>query len=339
MQLSSLRATASSTRDAIDPRWLDQQLAIATRAAARLTSLCEALIEVSRSTVGGFELKREDVDLSRLVRDVVERTSPELKRARCEVKVTADDTVSGDWDRLALERVISQLLSNAMKYGAHGAIDISVRAVDGDAAELTVRDHGIGISPEDRARIFERFGRGGSIEHYGGFGVGLWLVRRLVEAHGGEVAVTDAPGGGAQFVVRLPRHAPAPASKPKRGTQMDGAKVRVLVVDDDDDVREIMQMGLGTAGYETSGAMNGADALEALQREVPDVVLLDMMMPVMNGPQLLAALRADERYRDLPVIMVTAWPGEASALQGAQEVLSKPVDLGQLVRTIDRAVH
>jgi len=122
---------------------------------------------------------------------------------------------------------------------------------------------------------------------------------------------------------------------------MEGERMRarVLLVDDDDDTREILHMSLELAGHEVHDASNGLVALESLTHDVPDVVLLDMMMPVMNGPEFLAAVRADDRYRRLPVIVVTAWPAEAESLPGIEGVVSKPVDLTELLRAIDRTVH
>jgi PAS domain S-box-containing protein len=342
MQLTSLRAVAATAKDPLDPRWVDRHLATAQRAAIRLGRLIESLLDVSRATVGGFPLERERVDLLVLAREVVARAGDELARANCRVTVDGTSGVVGRWDRLALERVLLHLLGNAMKYGPGRPVAITVSSHD-DVAELTVRDHGIGIAENQREHVFERFARLGPLQHYGGFGLGLWLVRRLVEAHGGSVEARAPAGEGAEMAVRLPLSAGAVVAVETKtgGTMGDGkeARTRVLVVDDDDDVREILAMGLGGAGYEVHESPDGAAALEELAREKPDIVLLDMMMPVMSGPEFLAKVRADARYRDLPILMVTAWPGEARNIEGANGVLTKPVDLGQLVRTIDRTLH
>jgi len=337
MQVISLRTAIAAAKGQVDGAWVDRQLDIVQRAAARLTRLTEELLTVSRTTVGGFSLTREDLDLVALVRGVVARSLPELERARCAVNVDAKGAVRGSWDRLALERVMTQLLSNAMKYGAGRPVDISVVGRDG-SARLTIRDHGIGIGEEDRPHLFERFARFAPLQNYGGFGVGLWLVRRVVEAHGGNVAAVDPEGEGAKFVIELPR-APAEELHRREGESVPPTPAHVLLVDDDDDVREILEMSLATAGYDVRSAANGREALDALAKEVPDVVLLDMMMPVMSGPEFLAAIRAQERYRNLPVVLVTAWPREGEKLPGAQAVIAKPVDLNELVATIDRTVH
>jgi len=119
------------------------------------------------------------------------------------VRLEAQAPVVGNWDKARLEQVVTNLLSNAIKYGAGAPIAINVRTFDG-RARLAVRDEGIGVSPSERGRIFERFERAVSAKHYGGLGLGLYIVRRIVDAHGGQIAVESAPGAGAQFVVELP---------------------------------------------------------------------------------------------------------------------------------------
>lgn len=338
MQVQSLRASAASATAALDPGWVDRQLAIVERSAVRLAKLIEDLLEVSRASVGGFLLEREDMDLVELVRGVAHGSIGERGQPSVPVAISGDASVTGKWDRLALERVVAQMLSNAMKYGMGRPIEIGIKNL-GDDAELTVRDHGIGIPVEHRDELFERFARFAPINHFGGMGVGLWLVRRVVAAHGGTVSASDAAGGGTCFTLRLPRMVDETRSdETEREPPPKGAD-SVLVVDDDDDVREIVQLGLTGAGYRVRGAANGVEALDALATEVPDLVLLDMMMPVMNGPEFLAAVRADPRYRALPVLIVTAWPAEAAALKGAHGVVAKPVDLGKLVSTINSTLH
>jgi PAS domain S-box-containing protein len=343
MQLTSLRAVAATAKDPLDPRWVDRHLATAQRAAVRLGRLVESLLDVSRATVGGFPLEREKVDLIALAKEVAERSRDDLERVHCSLTVNGNgyESIEGLWDRMVLERVLLHLLANAMKYGPRKPIEITVGS-DGDFAVLTVRDHGIGIPEGEQRRIFDRFARVAPIQNYGGFGLGLWLVRRLAEAHGGSVEARQPDGEGAEISVRLPMAPMVTQDETKSGGSMGevkAARPRVLVVDDDDDVRDILSMGLGGAGYDVHGSADGAEALEAISHEKPDIVLLDMMMPVMNGPEFLARVRADERYRDLPVLVVTAWPGEARNVEGANGVLAKPVDLGQLVRTIDRTLH
>jgi PAS domain S-box-containing protein len=191
----------------IDPAELAAQLVPMRRAAQRMSELVDDLLEVSRMTVGHIPLDLKEVDLGGTVREVVERMRPQIDRAGCVLSLRADDPISGRWDRTRLEQVVANLVSNAIKYGANAPVEIVVEA-SGDLARFSVRDHGIGIAPEDRARIFERFERVSQAGQYGGFGIGLWVVRWLVEAHGGSVRVESRPGEGSRFTVEIPRTAP-----------------------------------------------------------------------------------------------------------------------------------
>ena len=171
---------------------------------ARLIRLADELLDVSRIASGSLHLELEEMDLGVLSRDVVERLEESARRAGCTLSLHASDGVIGFWDRLRLEQVLSNLLTNAMKYGADAPIEVEISA-RGDAARMTVRDHGIGIHDEDQRRIFERFERAVSGESFPGMGLGLFITREIVEAHGGKIAVESRPGDGARFEVTLPR--------------------------------------------------------------------------------------------------------------------------------------
>jgi signal transduction histidine kinase len=150
-----------------------------------------------------FTLALEDVELSSLVRDVVERHRPESERQGTPVSIRAAAGVTGHWDRLRLDQVVSNLVGNAVKYGRGKPVEVEVEA-DGGEATLVVRDHGIGISPEDRKRIFGRFERAVSETNYGGFGLGLWITGQIVKALHGRIEVESTVGEGSAFRVVLP---------------------------------------------------------------------------------------------------------------------------------------
>jgi protein-histidine pros-kinase len=180
------------------------------RATRRLNRLVGQLLDVSRITASKLLLEQEEVDLSALVRAVAEQMEDVLARAGCELRFGASTVVAGHWDPLRLEQVVTNLLSNAAKYGQGQPIEVEVDLAAPGQARLTVRDHGIGIAAEDQPRIFERFERVVSDRSHAGFGLGLWISRAIVEAHGGTLRVTSEPGVGSCFIVELPREPALP---------------------------------------------------------------------------------------------------------------------------------
>jgi signal transduction histidine kinase/DNA-binding NarL/FixJ family response regulator len=170
----------------------------------RLTALVDRLLDVSRIRVGRLDLQAEEFDLAQCVREVAARFNESALRVGCEMRVETPPTVVGAWDQMRMEQVISNLLTNAIKFCEKKPIDIGLSAADGTVA-LTVRDSGTGI-PKDRVPfIFERFERGVSAKNYGGLGLGLYVTRQIVEAHGGVIEVDSEVGRGSVFRVRLPR--------------------------------------------------------------------------------------------------------------------------------------
>jgi signal transduction histidine kinase len=190
-------------RRGLDDDSVTQRLATMVRQTTRLSKLVENLLDLSRIAAGRLTLQTEEFDFSEMVQDVVRRLAPEAESLGCTLEVHAGGPIRGRWDQLRLEQVVSNLLANAVKYGAAHPIEIDVRSMD-RKVRLTMRDHGIGISPQDAARVFERFERAVSVRHYGGLGLGLYITRQIVEAHGGAISVDSRPGDGATFTVVLP---------------------------------------------------------------------------------------------------------------------------------------
>ena len=185
------------------PARIGERLDKIERVADRMRILIDELLDVSRITAGRLNLQLEEVDLAAMVVENVGRLSESLTRAGSEVQLDVDGALRGRWDRSRVEQVVTNLLSNAIKYGKGKPIEVRAEA-RADRAVLTVRDHGIGIEPEDQARIFDRFERAVSSRHFGGLGLGLWIVRQIIEAHGGTISVDSTPGQGARFQVALP---------------------------------------------------------------------------------------------------------------------------------------
>jgi signal transduction histidine kinase len=180
---------------------------IAERQLERLGRLVEELLDVSRITAGHLRLEPEILSLGNLAAEVVARMGEEIRTAGCTTTFRPDPRAIGNWDRLRIEQVATNLISNAIKYGAGKLIEISVSVEGGDAV-LAVRDHGIGIAPALQERIFERFGRAVPARDYPGLGLGLFIARQIVDAHGGTIRVVSAPGQGATFRVELPMDIP-----------------------------------------------------------------------------------------------------------------------------------
>jgi PAS domain S-box-containing protein len=196
-------------RDAFDEK-LAVKLDRASRNAERLAELMATLLDVGRIASGSLSLSRDEVDLSSLVADSIERLTESAQAAKCEMVAEIEPGIIGRWDSLRISQVITNLLANAYKYAGGYRVYVTVRR-DGDTAVVTVRDHGPGIAPEHRVRIFDRFERAAS-PTLGGLGLGLYVAHQIVSAHGGTIGVTGADGGGARFEIRLP------LNKPEDGT-------------------------------------------------------------------------------------------------------------------------
>ncbi len=189
-----------SSAGAANAEWVLRQTESSRRAVRRLNRLVEDLLDMSRIGAGRLELSLEEVELGALVREVAERFAESTASA---LVVEAPQPVVGRFDRSRLEQVLMNLVGNALKYGEGKPVTVAVSAEAG-RARLEVRDQGIGIPPESQKRIFERFHRASTARNYGGLGLGLWISRDIVEAHGGRIAVTSAPGSGSAFRVELP---------------------------------------------------------------------------------------------------------------------------------------
>jgi light-regulated signal transduction histidine kinase (bacteriophytochrome) len=189
---------------------MHRRLEVARSQVGRLEKLISDLLDVSHISAGHLRVTLEMVDLGALVEEVLGRHHEQLARSGCTLHLDIEPGVTGRWDRLRLEQVITHLVNNALKYGRGQPIHVTLQQTPEGGARLTVRDHGVGISPEDQVRIFERFQRAVSDKHFAGFGLGLWLVRQVLQALGGHIRVESMPGHGASFTVELPPRAPEP---------------------------------------------------------------------------------------------------------------------------------
>jgi signal transduction histidine kinase len=182
---------------------LPRLLEVSDRQINRIDKLVDELLDVTRLNSGKLELAREPVNLKELVEETCSRLQGELSRVGCEATITSQDGIVGHWDRMRIEQVVSNLLTNAIKYAPGKPIEIEVAGGPGNAS-LKIRDHGTGIAESDQQRIFKRFERATSSANTSGLGLGLYIVSKIVRAHDGEIGIDSRPGKGATFTVTLP---------------------------------------------------------------------------------------------------------------------------------------
>jgi signal transduction histidine kinase/ActR/RegA family two-component response regulator len=319
---------------------------IAERQVAHLVRLVDDLLDVSRITFGKVELRRRRLDLRDVAQDALATSKPALDAAghRLTLRIDAGPLwMNGDATRLT--QVISNLLNNAARYTPHGGEVVLEVQRASDQARISVEDNGIGIAPEMLARVFEPFvqaGTRGSGQTPAGIGIGLSLARMLTELHGGHIgAESKGVGRGSRFTVCLPLAEAAPA-KPADAPRPARSRVahRFLVVDDNADVAASQAQLLRMLGHEVETANGGEQALRIAARYRPEVVLLDLGMPGMDGFEVARALRRMPELDEALLIAQTGWGQEEdrrrTAAAGFDAHLAKPVDVDALMQEIAR---
>jgi signal transduction histidine kinase/CheY-like chemotaxis protein len=315
------------------------------RQLAQLVRLIDDLLDVSRISRGKLELRRERVELAPIVQQAVETCRPMAELADHQ-KVTVSlppQPVYLDADPVRLSQVICNLLNNASKFGGQGGrISLTVERRHNDAV-LRVQDNGIGIPPDKLDSIFEMFSQvDQSLDRsQGGLGIGLTLAKRLVELHNGGIeARSEGPGKGSEFIVRLPLAGDS-ASPPPEEPQNEvstGAKHRILVVEDNRDSAESMATLLRLTGNEATVASDGEEAIAAAEKQRPDVILLDIGLPKLNGYDVCRRIRGNPWAKDIFIIALTGWGQKEdrrkSAEAGFDGHLVKPVEHGELMRLL-----
>jgi PAS domain S-box-containing protein len=326
---------------------LDWAMDVIERQIHQMTRLVDDLMDISRITRGRIELRTQRVDVATLVEMAVESCRPLLEDRRHELKVVAaGSAIPLDVDPTRLTQVLLNLLANAAKYmDPGGRIEVLARRV-GDRAQITVKDHGIGIAPEMLAGIFDMFSQEeSSLERSrGGLGLGLTLAKRLVELHGGTiVASSEGKGRGSTFTVSLPIASKAAPERPAepRKSAVPAASQRVLVADDNGDAAESLARLLTLLGHEVVTAGDGLAALEALPGFRPGLVLLDLGMPRLDGYETARRMRLLEEGRGAFIVALTGWGQEEDRRRsrdaGFDEHLTKPVEVGALQELLVRA--
>ena len=324
---------------------VEQSRMMMERQLDQMVRLVDDLMDVSRISRGKLDLKLQRVDLAAVVNSAIETSRPLLDQMGHELTVTLPEhPVFLDADLTRLAQVVLNLLNNAAKYSdRNGHIQLNATQ-QGNEIVVSVKDTGIGIAADQLPRIFEMFSQvDRSLEKsQGGLGIGLTLVRRLVEMHGGSViAHSEGPGKGSEFVVRLPIVADASGLDPTNGNHLQSSPksaLRILIVDDNRDSATSLSMMFKLMGNETRTAYDGEEALVLADSLRPDVILLDIGLPKLNGYEACRRIREQSWGKEIVIIAQTGW-GQDEDRQRTRDVgfnhhMVKPVDPMELMKLL-----
>jgi PAS domain S-box-containing protein len=331
-----------------DPEANERTREMMERQVQKLVRLIDDLLDTSRISRGTLELRREPVELASILLDALEMSSPVAKDSSRELHVSLPpEPIHLDADPIRLAQVFSNLLDNACKFtGPGGRIRLTAER-QGDEAVVSVKDTGIGIPADALESIFELFTQlDRSLERsQSGLGIGLTLVKRIMELHGGSVAAySNGRGKGSEFVVRIPlieQHVALPPATSHPETS-SVARLRILVVDDNCDAANVLAEVLAESGNEVHTANGGATAIELAARLRPDVILLDIGMPKLNGYDTCRRIRAGAGGREIAIFALTGW-GKPQDRRESEEAgfdghFVKPVNDGALLKVIGERI-
>ncbi|WP_162301956.1 ATP-binding protein [Croceibacterium ferulae] len=328
--------------EAVDPDEVRADLGKITANARHLLELINSVLDLSKIEAGKDELYLEQVDADALVRTVADTAAGLVERNSNRLVVDLTSSLGEiTSDVVKLRQCLFNLVSNAAKFTSNGTVTISARR-DEDTLVFAVSDTGIGMTPEQLARLFERFVQADNsvTRRYGGSGLGLALTRGFAERLGGTIEVESEVGKGSTFRLRVPLET-LPDQKAEdadtHGTAPGGTAPVVLVIDDEHEMRELLDRFLRREGFDVVTAADGEQGI-ALARSVrPSAIMLDVMMPQVDGWSVLGTLKADPELQAVPVVMVTAARERALSLSmGAVDHLAKPVDWQRLKGLLNR---
>jgi signal transduction histidine kinase len=324
------------------PDTIGRAKVIIQRQSQHLSRIVDDLLDLSRAMSGKILLSRQPLEVSALVSACLDTFKATGRTGNYLLDIDlAPGWVDGDPTRL--EQIATNLIDNALKYTPPGGnIDISLAHDDArDQVVLTVRDSGVGIAPDLLPHVFDVFVQGSiTIDRsQGGLGIGLALVRRLAELHGGSVSAHSAgTGNGSTFVIRLPRTVPVLASEPRAATGIDSGKPTVLLIEDNEDGREMMATMLDAYGYSVQQAADGLQGVQMAHAGAPDVALVDIGLPGIDGYEVARRLRNADDTRHIKLIALTGYglaDDQRRVLEAGFDMhLVKPVDINRLLDAI-----
>jgi signal transduction histidine kinase/CheY-like chemotaxis protein len=304
-----------------------------------LLELINEILDLSKVEAGRMELEPGPLSLPDLLEHGLAMVRERAARQGIAISLDLAPEVGViRADELKLKQVVLNLLTNAVKFTPEGgSVDVSAK-IAGDEAQVVVRDSGIGIDPADQERIFEAFQRGGRGARSEGTGLGLTLSKRIVELHGGRIWMSSRPGAGSTFGFAVPVGQGVAAAEASVQAAAERDMETVLVVEDDPHSAELLSVYLDGAGYRVAHARDGAEGLELARRLRPRAVVLDILLPRLDGWDLLARLKADPATADSPVVVVSMLDERGKGLAlGAVEYLVKPVGRDELLEALERA--
>ena len=313
------------------------------RAGSHLLGLINQVLDLSKIEAGKLELSPDWVNLTPLINEVVDTARPLAEQNNNRLVVKCQENLGSlTVDPMRLRQILLNLLSNACKFTKQGEVTLLARKLvnEGHWIEFAVSDTGIGMTPEQQAKLFEEFTQADSstARQYGGTGLGLAITRKLARMMGGDVTLTSEAGKGSTFTVRLPANTDVPAGAPissdrDRSTRADC----VLVIDDDATARELISDHLKAGGFSVVTAAGGVEGIKLAKELQPTAITLDVMMPDLDGWSVLAALRQNPELADIPVIMVSIVDDKRRGIAlGAAGYLTKPIDRERLHRLVRR---
>jgi len=321
-------------------------------AGKHLLGLINDILDLSKIEAGQAQLYLETFDIDTVVMDVVNTVQPLVDKNANILKVeSASDIGEMKADLTKVRQSLFNLLSNASKFTHEGNIflNVSRQTIDGvDSVRFSVKDSGIGMTPEQIAKLFQPFTQAdaSTTRKYGGTGLGLAITRKLCQMMGGDITVESELGKGSRFTIQLPIEvidekaimSSLPTSATKQ--QLPQKVGTVLVIDDDFSVHEIMKSYLGKEGLRVESASSGEEGLRLAKELKPDAITLDVMMPSMDGWAVLSALKADPELADIPVIMLTIVDNQNMGYAlGASDYLTKPIDRKRLIAILQKYKH
>lgn len=321
-----------------DASLIRQGREIIERQSHQMRQLLDDLLDVASASRGRIELESECLDLSRVLAEAAEATGALMRQKKHELIVQLpDEPVYVDGDPVRLQQVFVNLLTNAAKYtDARGHVWLTLSCEGGESV-VSVRDDGIGMSSEVQNAIFEPFVqiRNALTRSEGGLGIGLALVKSLVELHGGRVtAISEGTGLGSEFEVRLPITTNIPIAVAAEEPPSADPRLRILLVEDNADIRQMLQLALELDGHEVESAANGERALELIEFQQPDVAIVDIGLPDLDGYEVARIIRANPDCRGVRLLALSGHSrpsDQQRALEaGFDAHMSKPINLDEL---------